>query len=496
MKIIRLFFLLLICSPIIAQETNIRLSDGKDVTQGANADAAVSGDVAGTISAKLRQLNKIITLSWDNVNNRFNINVANTPTFKISQAGTDNDVDANITNASLAITAAALPLPALASTSTKQSDGSQKTQIVDGSGNVIGSNGVGDAINVHLKTGASTLALDITLGLTNTKLDTIAGLQTTTNSKIDTVGAKIDTVISNQPTDTNSGLKSGETQRIVIATDQPQLTNALKVDGSAVTQPVSGTLTTTPPANASTNVTQLNGTTVSVNSGVKDNGTLKVVLATDQPALTNKLLVTPDSVALPANQSVNLAQVAGTNTVNGGLAGSQSVGGTGATNAAITQNPLLIGTEVVAQAASPAIATAGNLRRLTSTNEGVLIVKTYGQIRWGCGLNNLAATLTQCQAAPGAGLTLVLTDIIVQTTTTAAGTFSVQYGTGANCVTAPGALFPISGTANRWSSPTISQAPMHFQLVTPIFAAANNAICVIGVATNTINIQLGGYIVQ
>lgn len=37
------------------------------------------------------------------------------------------------------ISAASLPLPALAATSTKQSDGSQKTQIVDGSGNVIAS---------------------------------------------------------------------------------------------------------------------------------------------------------------------------------------------------------------------------------------------------------------------------------------------------------------------------------------------------------------------
>jgi hypothetical protein len=41
------------------------------------------------------------------------------------------------------------------------------------------------------------------------------------------------------------------------------------------------------------------------------------VLATDQPALTNKLLVTPDSVALPANQSVNVSQFGGSNTVTG-----------------------------------------------------------------------------------------------------------------------------------------------------------------------------------
>lgn len=40
-------------------------------------------------------------------------------------------------------------------------------------------------------------------------------------------------------TDTNSGNKSAGTLRVTLATDQVQLTNALKVDGSATTQPVS-----------------------------------------------------------------------------------------------------------------------------------------------------------------------------------------------------------------------------------------------------------------
>lgn len=140
---------------------------------------------------------------------------------------------------------------------------------------------------------------------------------------------------------------------------------AVKVDGSAVTQPVSaaslplptgaataakqpalgtaGTasadvitvqgiasmtkLLVTPdsvalPANQSVNVNQLAGTTTDTNSGNKSAGTLRVVLATDQPALTNKLLVTPDSVALPANQSVNVSQMNGvTVTMGNGVAG-------------------------------------------------------------------------------------------------------------------------------------------------------------------------------
>jgi hypothetical protein len=55
----------------------------------------------------------------------------------------------------------------------------------------------------------------------------------------------------------------------------------------------------------------LAGTAADGNSGNKSAQTMRVVLATDQPQLTNKLLVTPDSVALPANQSVNAAQING-----------------------------------------------------------------------------------------------------------------------------------------------------------------------------------------
>jgi len=53
-------------------------------------------------------------------------------------------------------------------------------------------------------------------------------------------------------------------------------------------------------------MTQLAGGAIDVNSGTKSGGTLRVVLATDQPQLTNKLLVTPD-----ANSAVNVAQING-----------------------------------------------------------------------------------------------------------------------------------------------------------------------------------------
>lgn len=112
---------------------------------------------------------------------------------------------------------------------------------------------------------------------------------------------------------------------------------------------------------------------------------------------------------------------------------------------------------------------------------------------WTCGLNALAATLTQCQAAPGANLSLYVTDIIAGTTTTTSGTFGVQTGTGTNCGTGTAALFPVSGTANRFNAPptTATLLGLHFQ--TPLKVPANSAVCVIGVATNTINVQLIGF---
>jgi hypothetical protein len=64
-------------------------------------------------------------------------------------------------------------------------------------------------------------------------------------------------------------------------------------------------------------MTSIAGTTADTNSGNKSAGTLRVVLATDQPQLTNKLLVTPD-----ANSAVNIAQMNGvTVTMNNGTAG-------------------------------------------------------------------------------------------------------------------------------------------------------------------------------
>lgn len=142
---------------------------------------------------------------------------------------------------------------------------------------------------------------------------------------------------------------------------------------------------------------------------------------------------------------------------------------------------LLIASPVYSQQGIPAPALASTI----SSNLVTL---------WTCGVNGIAATLTQCQAAPAAGLKLYLTDIIVQTTTTTSGTYAIQTGTGSNCATGTAALFPVSATGNRFNAPITTSAAAHFKFETPLAAPAANAICLIGVATNTISAQMIGYI--
>lgn len=166
--------------------------------------------------------------------------------------------------------------------------------------------------------------------------------------------------------DGNSGNKSAGTLRVVLATDQPSLSNAIPASQSGtwnITN-ISGTISLPTGAAADSSVTGLQVAQGSTTSGQKGSlmlgavttgaptyttaqtdalsldtaGNLRVNIAaggissgTAGSASTNvvtvqgiasmtKLLVTPDSVALPAHQSVNVDQLNGTTTdTNSGL---------------------------------------------------------------------------------------------------------------------------------------------------------------------------------
>ena len=137
--------------------------------------------------------------------------------------------------------------------------------------------------------------------------------------------------------------------------------------------------------------------------------------------------------------------------------------------------------------------TVGQVGSAAASLDHVLYTRQGGPVTWTCGVNAVAASLTQCQAAPGAGVSLYITSINVQTTTTTSGTYAIQYGTGSNCGTGTAALFPVSGTANRFNAPITTSAMATIYFPIPLKAAANNAICLIGVATNTISAQITGF---
>ena len=95
--------------------------------------------------------------------------------------------------------------------------------------------------------------------------------------------------------DTDTGAGAQFTQGVVLrksanAGSVELGTNAdpVRTDPTGTTtQPVSGTVTTTPPANASTNVAQMGGVTTSMNTGVRDTGTQRVTIATNDLVPTN-----------------------------------------------------------------------------------------------------------------------------------------------------------------------------------------------------------------
>jgi hypothetical protein len=135
----------------------------------------------------------------------------------------------------------------------------------------------------------------------------------------------------------------------------------------------------------------------------------------------------------------------------------------------------------------------GAQRRAAVTNSR-LLVDTAGPTKFTCSLAALVASLTECQAAPAAGLRYYITDIVVQTTTATAGDYSIQSGTGTNCGTATAAVFPKHATTARFKAPIAANPTAVINFTTPIAVTTAHALCVIGHGTNTINVQISGFV--
>lgn len=127
-------------------------------------------------------------------------------------------------------------------------------------------------------------------------------------------------------------------------------------------------------------------------------------------------------------------------------------------------------------------------------SEGSGVVYQVGTpSNWNCGLDNIGTTLTECQAAPGASLKLYVTGLVAQSTTSTAGTFGLRRGTGTNCGTGTGNVLSSATATARFVAPANTAAPTVVTFPSPIALPANEALCVLGVATNTTTIQIVGY---
>jgi len=131
------------------------------------------------------------------------------------------------------------------------------------------------------------------------------------------------------------------------------------------------------------------------------------------------LLVTP-----AANSAVNLAQYGGNNVISAGTNGALAIGGTVATNTAITANPLNLGAQAVSSE-NTAVTTARQVQ-LVADLVGKLIVLPYANpenfVSGAITSAMTGTTSTSLIAAPASGLRNYITQITVSNSHATVGT--------------------------------------------------------------------------
>ena len=292
------------------------------------------------------------------------------------------------------VSASSLPLPTSAATSTKQSDGSQKSQIVDGSGNVIGS--TTNALDVNIKSGGSSVtqytedaaaAADPVGGmLIARRKDTLSAAEVSADGDNIALNSTNKGQLHVKLADTVTVDASGTAVPITdnsgsLTVDQPTgtnlhtvvdsgtittVTNVVHVDDNSSSLTVDGTVTANAGTNLNTsalalesggnlatlagtvtsavqqgNVKQINGVTPLMGNGVTGTGSQRVTIASDNtpfPVKTDQTTHgTTDLVA------ADITKVAGGTAITSGVTGSQAVGGDTASGSSDAGNPNKIG---------------------------------------------------------------------------------------------------------------------------------------------------------
>ena len=460
----------------LGADNDVTVADGSDVNAGTTTDAAVTGDNSGTLSAKLRGLNKILANVWDSINSRLNVYIQNA-TLAVTQSGTWN-----VTNVSGTVS-----LPTGASTAANQATEVASLASIDGKVPALGQALAAASVPVILPSATITtltppaaitgFATEATLSTLNGKvtavntgavvvsssaLPTGAATETTlgtrlTESDFDT---KIGSLTETAPgTDTASSGLNGRLQRIaqrltslITAVGSPfqaggsignttfastqsgtwtvqpgntANTTAWKVDGSAVTQPVSAASLPLP-TGAATSALQ-------TQPGV-DIGDVTVNNAAGASAVNvqdgGNSLTVDGAVTVTNATAANLkAEVVGTGT----FAVQAAAAGDVAHDAVDSGNPLKVGGK--ATNAEPAAVASGDRANFITDLVGKLITLPYSNpenfVSGAITSAMTSTTSTSLVAAPAAGLRNYITTIIVTNSHATVGTdVIIQDGSG------------------------------------------------------------------
>lgn len=340
----------------------------------------------------------------------FAVQAAQSGTWTVQPGNTANTTAWKVDGSAVTqpVSAASLPLPTSAATSTKQSDGSQKTQIVDGSGNVIGA--TTNALDVNIKSNAaagtistnnsSTANLGSGAVFTGTA-DDVATYSEIRVSIFSSHASATDGLSLQQSSDstnwdiTDTYTMSAASGKTVVVPRQARYFRLVYTNGGTLTTSLriqtilnrSGAATSSQRASdAYTNETDLvqnqaflmgyNGTTWdrirTVGTGVVSASSVltagaaiigKVGIDQTTPGTTNL-------VALAANQTVNVAQINGVATTMG-----NGVAGTGVQRVTIasdsTANIATIGTSITPGTAAANLGKAEDAAH-TSGDTGVM----------------------------------------------------------------------------------------------------------------------------
>jgi hypothetical protein len=272
---------------------------------------------------------------------------------------------------------------------------------------------------------------------------------------------------------------------------------AVRVDGSAVTQPISGTITANAGTNLNTsalalesggnlatlagavtsskvqaNVAQINGVAPSMGNGISGTGVQRVTIASDSTGQVTLAAGSNTIGALTANQSVNVAQVGGSS-VSTAASGVQKVGIVGNSGATVDStvaagsaptNSIVAGVVYNSTAPAPTSGQAMALQADQAGNTRVFPGVTLAALSaWNSG----TALNTTQNIFTNSGAEAVLVQL-TQTTTLSAGaiTFEVSYD-NSNWSTIPAncALDPTSTTFAQISLPYTVQASTNKQFL-------------------------------